>query len=178
MYDIVYILGRCAVEEYIWAVKKMCCEVLEVMADGLGIRPRNVLSRMIRDERSDSCLRVNRYPACGEVLSGGNKIGFGEHTDPQIISALRSNNTAGLQICLKDGTWASILPDDTSFFFNIGDLLQVHFLTLSYIHLSFFTQDKYGLTKKENVRGRIKWQSNNFLKLKKIIKRVRRMKIK
>ncbi|KAK7310291.1 hypothetical protein RJT34_01989 [Clitoria ternatea] len=97
------------------------------MADGLGLG-RNVFSRMVREERSDSCLRVNRYPPlmCGvETLSGQNLIGFGEHTDPQIISVLRSNNTSGLQICLTDGTWASIPPDHSSFFVNVGDLLQV-----------------------------------------------------
>ncbi|XP_058735649.1 gibberellin 2-beta-dioxygenase [Vicia villosa] len=119
---------RCAVEEYIMAVKGVCCEVLELMADGLGIEERNVFSRLVRDERSDSCLRVNHYAACGEVeaLSGGNLIGFGEHTDPQIISVLRSNNTSGLQICLRDGTsWVSIPPDHTSFFIFVGDSLQV-----------------------------------------------------
>ena len=115
------------------------CEALELMADGLEIVPRNVFSRMIRDERSDSCFRMNRYPECPELkveaLSGRNLTGFGEHTDPQIISVLRSNNTSGLQICLPDGdgdgtTWASIQPDHTSFFINVGDLLQVHILTL------------------------------------------------
>ena len=112
-------------EDYIWAMKRMCCEVLELMADGLGIGPRNVLSRLVRDERSDSCFRLNHYPACPETLSGRNLVGFGEHTDPQIISVLRSNNTSGLQICLKDGTWVSIQPDHTSFFINVGDSLQV-----------------------------------------------------
>jgi len=122
------------VEEYIGAVKKMCCEVLEEMGEGLGMGERNVFSRMIREERSDSCLRVNRYPACPELkeegaLSGRNLIGFGEHTDPQILSVLRSNNTSGLQICLPDGTWVSIPPDPSSFFVNVGDLLQVHLQT-------------------------------------------------
>ncbi|XP_027347610.1 gibberellin 2-beta-dioxygenase-like [Abrus precatorius] len=119
----------CAVEEYIRAVKNMTYEVLELMAEGLGIGGRNVFSKMVRDDRSDCCFRVNYYPACPELqvqaLSGRNLIGFGEHTDPQIISVLRSNNTSGLQICLGDGTWASIPPDHTSFFINVGDLLQV-----------------------------------------------------
>ncbi|XP_020240081.1 gibberellin 2-beta-dioxygenase [Cajanus cajan] len=122
---------RSGVEEYTRAVKKVCSEVLELMGDGLGIGSREVFSRLIRDERSDSCLRINRYPACPELsveveaLSGRNLIGFGEHTDPQIISVLRSNNTSGLQICLQDGTWVSIPPDHTSFFLGVGDLLQV-----------------------------------------------------
>ncbi|KAL5097057.1 hypothetical protein RYX36_001384 [Vicia faba] len=120
---------RSAVEDYIDAMKKMCYEVLELMADGLEIEPRNVLSRILRNEKSDSCLRMNHYPPCPEVqqgaLNGKNLIGFGEHTDPQVISVLRSNNISGLQICLNDGTWVSVPPDHTSFFINVGDTLQV-----------------------------------------------------
>ncbi|CAK7350212.1 unnamed protein product [Dovyalis caffra] len=118
---------RYAVEDYILSVKRMTFEVLELIADGLGIESRNVFSRMLRNDKSDSCFRLNHYPPCPELqaLSGRNLIGFGEHTDPQIISVLRSNNTNGLQICLKDGTWVSVPPDQTSFFFNVGDALQV-----------------------------------------------------
>ncbi|XP_050230794.1 gibberellin 2-beta-dioxygenase-like [Mercurialis annua] len=120
---------RSAVKDYITEVKRMSDEVLELIAEGLGIKPKNVLSKMLRDEKSDSCFRLNYYPTCPEVqlqaLSGRNLIGFGEHTDPQIISVLRSNNTTGLQICLKDGTWVSVPPDQSSFFINVGDALQV-----------------------------------------------------
>lgn len=120
-------ISRSAVEDYVSAVKKMSCEVLEMMAEGLGSDERNVLSKLLRDEKSDSCFRLNYYPPCPELqtLSGRNLIGFGEHTDPQIISVLRSNNTSSLQISLKDGTWVSVPPDQTSFFINVGDCLQV-----------------------------------------------------
>ncbi|KAH7568575.1 hypothetical protein ACOSP7_011574 [Xanthoceras sorbifolium] len=118
---------RSAVDEYVLAVKKMAYQVLELMADGLRIEPRNVLSRLLKDDKSDSCFRLNHYPPCpdSQALNGRNLVGFGEHTDPQIISVLRSNNTSGLQILLKDGTWASVPSDHTSFFLNVGDALQV-----------------------------------------------------
>ncbi|KAM6552112.1 hypothetical protein CsatB_001920 [Cannabis sativa] len=118
---------RSAVEKYITAVKTMSFEILELMADGLRIEPRNVLSKMLSDEKSDSCFRLNHYPPCPELgaLSGRNLIGFGEHTDPQIISVLRSNNTSGFQITIKDGAWLSVPPDQNSFFINVGDSLQV-----------------------------------------------------
>ncbi|KAF7803170.1 gibberellin 2-beta-dioxygenase [Senna tora] len=112
----------CALEKYIAAMKKMCYEVLELMAEGLGIEERDVFSKLVRDEKSDSCFRMNHYPPCpeeAEALGGRNLIGFGEHTDPQIISMLRSNNTSGLQICLRDGTWVSVPSDHTSFFINV-----------------------------------------------------------
>lgn len=113
--------------DYVSSVKKMANEVLELIAAELNIEPRNALSRLLMDEQSDSCFRVNHYPPCPdlEAMSGRSLVGFGEHTDPQIISVLRSNNTSGLEICLKDGTWVSVPPDQDSFFINVGDSLQV-----------------------------------------------------
>nr|ACY01189.1 gibberellin 2-oxidase [Petunia x hybrida] len=117
---------RAAVNDYVTAVKKMACEILEMLAEGLKIHQRNVFSKLLMDEKSDSVFRVNHYPPCTEVQeSSGSLIGFGEHTDPQIISVLRSNNTSGLQILLKDGHWISVPPDQNSFFVNVGDSLQV-----------------------------------------------------
>ncbi|KAJ8545309.1 hypothetical protein K7X08_017892 [Anisodus acutangulus] len=116
------------VNEYINAVRNMGCMVLEKIAEGLRVEPKNLLSRMLRDEKSDSCFRLNHYPPYPELLqalSGRNLIGFGEHTDPQVISVVRSNNTSGLQISLKDETWLSVPPDPFSFFTNVGDSLQV-----------------------------------------------------
>lgn len=112
-----------ALSEYISAVKRMACEILELMADGLKIQPRNVLSKLLMDEQSDSVFRLNHYPPRPDRIS--NLIGFGEHTDPQIISVLRSNNTSGLQISLREGSWISVPPDEDSFFINVGDSLQV-----------------------------------------------------
>lgn len=118
---------RDVLNDYIGAVKKMACEILEIMADGLKVQARNAFSKLLMDKQSDSVFRLNHYPRCpdSEALSGSDLIGFGEHTDPQIISVLRSNNTSGLQISLKDGTWISVPPDESSFFINVGDSLQV-----------------------------------------------------
>ncbi|KAK9078195.1 hypothetical protein SSX86_002252 [Deinandra increscens subsp. villosa] len=119
----------CVVDDYVTAVKNMACEILEMMADELELEPRNVFSKLLMDEQSDSVFRVNYYPPCPEVeeseKDGGNLIGFGEHTDPQIISVLRSDNTSGLEISLRDGSWVSVPPDSESFFINVGDSLQV-----------------------------------------------------
>lgn len=111
-------------------MKNMASEILELMAEGLKIQPRDVLSKLVKDKQSDSVFRLNHYPACPEVdVNGENLIGFGEHTDPQIISLLRSNNTSGLQISLTDGNWISVPPDHSSFFINVGDSLQVLSIT-------------------------------------------------
>jgi isopenicillin N synthase-like dioxygenase len=103
--------------------------VLELMAEGLGLADRSALRRMVVGAAgSDEMVRVNHYPAC--PLASG-VTGFGEHTDPQIISVLRSNGTGGLQIMLRDGRWVPVAPDPDSLFVNVGDALQVHMHSLT-----------------------------------------------
>lgn len=113
--------------EYIVAVRRMTCELLELIAEGLGMKEKDVFTRLVLDKESDSMLRVNHYPPCPELkqLGHGRLIGFGEHTDPQIISILRSNDTSGLEISLRDDRWVSVPQDQNSFFVNVGDALQV-----------------------------------------------------
>ncbi|XP_008801975.1 gibberellin 2-beta-dioxygenase 1-like [Phoenix dactylifera] len=117
---------RSALSDYVSATRKLVSEILELMAEGLRIQPRNILSKMVTDEESDSMLRLNHYPPCPHLQGPDCCLtGFGEHTDPQIISVSRSNNTSGLQISLRDGSWVTVPPDQDSFFVNVGDSLQV-----------------------------------------------------
>ncbi|KAJ6301707.1 hypothetical protein OIU77_015925 [Salix suchowensis] len=37
---------RCALNDYVSAVKRMACEILEMMADGLKLQQRNVFSKL------------------------------------------------------------------------------------------------------------------------------------
>ncbi|CAL9109763.1 unnamed protein product [Musa acuminata subsp. burmannicoides] len=117
---------RSALSEYLVAVRKMASDVLRSMAEGLKIEPRDALSKLAMDEHSDGIIRLNHYPPCPPLLGLNRSLtGFGEHTDPQIISVLRSNDSSGLQISLEDGSWVSVPPDQASFFINVGDCLQV-----------------------------------------------------
>lgn len=133
-------LWRSLVKEYVKEVRKMGCNILELMAEGLKIEPKNVLSRMLSDEKADIVFRLNHYPPCSDsdpnpnsdlnnrsMSHGRTSIGFGEHTDPQLISIARSNATSGFQIYLEDGTWVAVPQDETSYFINVDDLLEVIF---------------------------------------------------
>ncbi|MBA0732628.1 hypothetical protein Gogos_016704 [Gossypium gossypioides] len=121
----------CTANDYIEAVKELASEVLDLVAEGLSIPDKHVFSRQIKDVQSDSILRFNHYSpvknqdpsskACKE-----NQIGFGEHSDPQILTILRSNDVAGLEICLQDdGFWIPVPPDPNQFYVIIGDALRV-----------------------------------------------------
>ncbi|CAH8365698.1 unnamed protein product [Eruca vesicaria subsp. sativa] len=115
---------RESVEEYKEEMKRMSSKVLEMIEQELRIEPKGKLSKLVKVKESDSCLRMNYYKE-KEESTAKEEIGFGEHTDPQLISVLRSNDTEGLQICLKDGTWVAVPPDHSSFFVIVGDTLQV-----------------------------------------------------
>ncbi|CAO2199519.1 unnamed protein product [Urochloa humidicola] len=121
---------RGLLEEYTVAVRRMATAVLELMAEGLGLAGEGgALARLVTREDSDCMLRVNHYPPRPAAEGGGGAAslltGFGEHTDPQIISVLRSNGTSGLEIALRGGAWAAVPPDGDAFFVNVGDTLQV-----------------------------------------------------
>ncbi|XP_047340555.1 gibberellin 2-beta-dioxygenase 1-like [Impatiens glandulifera] len=116
---------RTELDEYISSSKEVCCHVLNTIAEGLKIDPTNSISEFIKEKGSDTIFRINHYPPSSELINGKNVVGFGEHTDPQIISLLRSNNITGLEICLKNGDWVSINPDPNSLFVAVGDCLEV-----------------------------------------------------
>lgn len=115
---------RSLLEEYVVMMKGVTCELLEVLSQGLGLDEKDALSRFVVSDSSDSFIRLNHYPP--SLRLGQQLLGFGEHTDPQIISILRSNHTSGLQIYLRDtSTWVPVPPDQSSLFIIVGDSLQV-----------------------------------------------------
>ncbi|KAM0947571.1 putative gibberellin 2-beta-dioxygenase [Dioscorea sansibarensis] len=124
------------VNEYVGEVRELACEILDLIAQGLGLKDCGVFSSMIRDIDSDSLLRVNHYPSSPSPSSfsckststtNTTKIAFGEHSDPQIITILRSNDVAGLQILAPSSAgslWVPIMPNPAAFCVNVGDVLQ------------------------------------------------------
>lgn len=123
---------------YVEAVRALACEILEVMAEGMGVPHTSVFSALVRDVDADSLLRLNHYPPVphwdtspSDPRHQNPRIGFGEHTDPQILTLLRSNDVRGLQISLHDGVWVPVDPHPQAFFVNVGDVLQVLLTLLS-----------------------------------------------
>ncbi|KAD6120206.1 hypothetical protein E3N88_11477 [Mikania micrantha] len=98
-------------------------DVFNVVAN----QPTN-FSRLIQDVDSDSCFRANHYPGVkpeSNQPKPAHRIGFGEHSDPQIFTILRSNDVPGLQISTVDGLWIPVTTDPTDFCVFVGDVLEV-----------------------------------------------------
>ena len=134
----------CVVNDYVQAVRGLTCDILDLVAEGLCLGDKSVLSRLINDVESDAVFRVNHYPPFDQspkVLNptadfqmrddkfanngDSSRVGFGEHSDPQILTILRSNDVGGLQICSHDGLWVPVPPNPTEFCVLVGDTFQV-----------------------------------------------------
>lgn len=117
-------------------MKELACEILDLVGEGLWLPNKSIISGLIRDVQSDSVLRINHYPAVKHTEdwelsskshpSNNTRIGFGEHSDPQILTILRSNDVGGLQISLPGGLWVPVCPDPSAFYVLIGDAFQVN----------------------------------------------------
>lgn len=143
----------CVANDYVNAVKNLACDILELVAEGLRTQDKSIFSNLISDSQNDSCFRINHYPPLTApnhqqefnhnwdpspveqerlhispplpTVGSKSRIGFGEHTDPQILTILRSNDVNGLQICSHDGFWIPVPPDPNEFFVFVGDSFQV-----------------------------------------------------
>lgn len=124
--------------DYIEAVRDLSCDILEMVAEGLWVPDKSIFSKLIEDANSDSCFRINHYPSTSINDDQGSnpnlfnhdhhskaRIGFGEHSDPQILTVLRSNDVGGLQILSQDGLWIPIPPDSDKLCVLVGDAFQV-----------------------------------------------------
>ncbi|XP_057806113.1 LOW QUALITY PROTEIN: gibberellin 2-beta-dioxygenase 2-like [Salvia miltiorrhiza] len=115
------------VSRYVEAVRELACEILDLIVEGLWAeaQPVSTLSGLVRDLDSDSLIRLNHYPPTDVSQPSAHKIGFGAHTDPQILTILRSNGSSGLQLSLQGGVWVPVDPHPPSAFcVNVGDVLQ------------------------------------------------------
>lgn len=151
------------VNEYASSMRELASEILEMLGEGLGLEDVHGLSKFIRDTENDSLLRFNHYTVIQQAdepynnhnhnhnhnnnnpssksTTRNSKIGFGDHSDPQIITVLHSNDVPGLQILASsaDGpVWVPVPPDPTAFYLIVGDALRVCIFTVVVVIIFVF----------------------------------------
>lgn len=123
-----------------------------MVAQGMYIEDKSIFSNLIRDSTNDSCFRINHYPSnmTADQMDHWNtkmsRIGFGEHSDPQILTILRSNDVAGLEILSPEGFWIPIPPESDKFCVFVGDAFQAltngRFMSVRHRALAHYTAGK------------------------------------
>ena len=94
--------------------------LLSGIAVGLGLPEDYFLERYTRDPTV--LFRIFNYPPSTSDANE-NELGVGEHTDYGLLTLLRQDNIAGLQIWHQD-RWLPAPPVPDSFVCNVGDMLE------------------------------------------------------
>ncbi len=94
--------------------------LLQGVAVGLGLSRDYFLERYTRDPTV--LFRIFNYPP-STAGADEHELGVGEHTDYGLLTLLRQDDIAGLQIWYQD-RWLAAPPVHDSFVCNVGDMLE------------------------------------------------------
>ena len=105
---------------YARAVVKLCCQILEVLSESLGLEP-HVIGERLNIHKMGLRTAFNYYPKCPQPEL---VLGAMPHADSSIITVLQQDIAPGLEV-LKDGVWVLIPPTKGALVINMGDHMQV-----------------------------------------------------
>lgn len=118
--------GKCreACEEYCRAVEKLSFMLLEIISLSLDL-PAKRFNDFFKNQTS--FVRLNHYPPCP---SPHLALGVSRHKDAVALTVLAQDDVGGLEVKRKtDGEWIRVKPIPDSFIVNIGDIIQVTWMT-------------------------------------------------
>lgn len=99
---------------------------MELIAGSLGLPPKRFQDYF---KEQTSFVRLNHYPPCP---SPELALGVGRHKDPGVLTVLAQDDVGGLEVKRKrDGEWIQVKPVPDSYVVNVGDITQVHRLSLT-----------------------------------------------
>jgi isopenicillin N synthase-like dioxygenase len=111
---------RETVLEYMDAMTELGHCLMEGIALSLGLNESYFAQRYTSDPLI--LFRIFNYPPDSSSVSAREKWGVGEHTDYGLLTILKQDQNAGLQVKSKSG-WVDASPIPGSFICNIGDML-------------------------------------------------------
>jgi isopenicillin N synthase-like dioxygenase len=111
---------RDLVLDYMAEMTRVGHVLMETLAIGLGLQPSYFDDRYTRDPLT--LFRIFHYLPASSAAGERSDWGVGEHTDYGVLTILRQDETAGLQVKAK-GRWIDVPPLPGSLVCNIGDML-------------------------------------------------------
>ena len=117
------------IEEYLGELVKLSGRLMKVLSINLGL-DGDYLQNAFGGKDIGACLRTNFYPKCPQP---DLTLGLSSHSDPGGMTILLpDHDVPGLQV-RRDGKWITVKPTPHAFIVNIGDQIQVLFLSLGII---------------------------------------------
>lgn len=114
-------------EEYSKQVVNFGGRLMKILSENLGLN-EDVLQNAFGGEDIGACLRVNFYPKCPQP---DLTLGLSPHSDPGGMTILLPDkHVAGLQV-RRNANWITVKPASHAFIVNIGDQIQVQYLTFN-----------------------------------------------
>lgn len=115
---------REVVGKYTVEIRKLASEMLEIISQGLGLSPDYFSGEL----SANPTMIVNHYQRCPEPSLA---LGLAKHRDPSIITVIHQQDVPGLQVLL-DGNWVLVQPIPHALIVNIGYILQVNKINVSF----------------------------------------------
>ncbi len=110
-------------QAYYGAMNALAGRLLQVMARALEL-PASFFADKF--DQHTSVMRVINYPDQAGLSLAPGQLRSGEHTDFGSVTLLLADDApGGLQVKLRHGGWADVLPPAGAFIVNIGDLMAV-----------------------------------------------------
>jgi isopenicillin N synthase-like dioxygenase len=119
--------NRNVINEYGEEVVKLGGRVLELLSINLGLNDDFLLNAFGAENDLGGCLRVNFYPKCPQP---DLTLGLSSHSDPGGLTILLPDDyVSGLQV-RRGEDWITVKPVPNAFIINIGDQIQVPYLSI------------------------------------------------
>ncbi|KAJ9135597.1 hypothetical protein P3X46_032763 [Hevea brasiliensis] len=114
-------------------MERLAFKLMELIALSLGFQPDRFHGFF---KEQTSFIRHNHYPPCPFPHLA---LGVGRHKDAGGLTILAQDDVAGLEVKRKsDGECIWVKPAPNSYIINVGDIIQVPYLTLLH-ELAYFT---------------------------------------
>lgn len=107
--------------EYTDDVQRLALQVLELLAESLGLKPDSLAKNLKGPGNCVTSLRFHHYPRCPHP---SRCLGAGAHSDRSFITILKQDEVGGLQVRLGE-EYIDVTPVPGALVVNVGDIFEV-----------------------------------------------------